>query len=381
MTQVNQPAVLPFGKYNVFDGSYFEETYYLINKFQQKVVEFQANEYFEDNQQVELYPLMEALEANGFGKVSLYKNETKFNKKEGLFSVYWYLFLRDEKIIIKIDQDKLKDLNKVVFRLSYMIATESVTTDEFLQIMKLAEGCVTEIVDDNVRYINIVNSNSKGLKMNRYQIKKPDVPDLDLYYGNGFTEKHQKFVTKISEQDHSGLFIFHGATGSGKTNYIRYLISRCRTEINFIFYPIALLRELTSPQLIPFISDYKNSVLILEESEDSVQTREGGGSADKASIANLLNISDGLLSDVLNLKIICTFNTNIKNLDKALLREGRLLGIHKFDKLPADNANRIATMNELNKNFTEPVTLAQIFNQPLNEDLSDFVSDEQKIGF
>lgn len=380
MAQVNQPEVLPFGKYNVFDGSYFEETYYLINKFQQKVVEFQANEYFEDNQQVALYPFMEALEANGFGKTSLYKNETKYNKKEGHFSVYWYLFVQDEKIIIKIDQDKLRELDHVVFRLSYMIATESVAVEDFMKIMKIAEGCITEVEDDNVRYINIVNSNSKGLKMNRYQIKKPRVPDLELYYGDGFTQKHQQFVNNVSAQDRSGLLIFHGATGSGKTNYIRYLISRCKAEVNFIFYPIALLRELTSPQLIPFISDYKNSVLILEESEDSVQTREGNA-VDKASIANLLNISDGLLSDVLNLKIICTFNTNIKNLDRALLREGRLLGIHKFDKLPVKNANEIAKINNLNKTFNEPMTLAQIFNQPLNEDLSDFVRDEQKIGF
>ena len=140
------------------------------------------------------------------------------------------------------------------------------------------------------------------------------------------------------------------------------------------------MRELTSPQIIPFISDYKNSVLILEESEDSVQTRDGVNS-DKTSIANLLNISDGLLSDVLNLKIICTFNTNIKNLDKALLREGRLLGIHKFDKLPVTNANRIAQLKNLDKNFEEPVTLAQIFNKSLNDDLSDFVGDGQKIGF
>ena len=288
--------------------------------------------------------------------------------------------MRNEEIIIKIDQDKVKDLKKIAFRLSYLIAIETVEVEDFMQIMKLAESCITEVKDDNVRYINIVNSNSKGLKMNRYQIKNPKVPNLDLYYGNGFSNKHDRFVATVSQQNRSGLFIFHGLTGSGKTNYIRYLINQCKAELNFIFYPIALLRELTSPQIIPFISDYKNSVLILEESEDSVQTREIGHS-DKASIANLLNISDGLLSDVLNLKIICTFNTNIKNLDKALLREGRLLGIHKFDKLPAENANQIAEMNKLDKHFEEPATLAQIFNQPLNEDLSDFVNDGQKIGF
>jgi len=370
----------PLGRYKVFDGSYFEETYYLINKFGQKIVEFQASEYFEDNQLVDLSSFVQKLEANGFGAVTIYKNETKYNKKEGHFAVYWYLFLRDEQIIIKIDQDKVKDLAKIHFRLSYMIGIEAIEVEDFIQIMKLAESCVSEMEDDRVRYINIVNSNSKGLKMNRYQIKNPEVPDLDLYYGDGFSGKHQRFVEKVSEQNRSGLFIFHGLTGSGKTNYIRYLINQCKAELNFIFYPIALLRELTSPQIIPFISDYKNSVLILEESEDSVQTRDGTGS-DKTSIANLLNISDGLLSDVLNLKIICTFNTNIKNLDKALLREGRLLGIHKFDKLPIDHANRIAALKKLDKNFEEPVTLAQIFNQPLNDDLSDFVNDEQKIGF
>lgn len=380
MKQDNQPEILPLGMYKVFDGSYFEESYYLINKFQKKVSEFQANEYFESNQLIKLGAFMEILERNGFGEVSLYKNETKFNKKEGLFAVYWYLFLRNEQIIIKIDQDKLKEIDDVSFRLSYMIGTEDVTTEDFLQILKLAENCVTEIEDDKVRYINIVNSNNKGFSMNRYKIKNPEIPDLDLYYGEDFSNKHARFVESVSARDHAGLFIFHGLTGSGKTNYIRYLINQCKAEINFIFYPIALLRELTSPKLIPFISEYKNSVLILEESEDSVQNRDDSYS-DKASIANLLNVSDGLLSDVLNLKIICTFNTNIRNLDKALLREGRLLGIHKFDKLPTENANRIAEIQKLDKSFKEPVTLAQIFNRSLNADLSDFMGDDQKIGF
>ena len=204
----------PLGRYKVFDGSYFEETYYLINKFGQKIIEFQANEYFEDNQLVELPSFVKKLEANGFGKVSIYKNETKYNKKEGHFGVYWYLFLCDEQIIIKIDQDKVKDLANVHFRLSYLIGVEAIQVEDFIQIMQLAESCVAEVEDDKVRYINIVNSNSKGLKMNRYQIKKPEVPDLDLYYGDGFSTKHQRFVEKVSEQNRSGLFIFHGLTST-----------------------------------------------------------------------------------------------------------------------------------------------------------------------
>lgn len=77
------------GKYKVFDGSYFEETYYLVNKFGKKIVEFQANEYFEDNQLIDFTSFIKVLGENGFGEVTIYKNETKFNQKEGHYSVYW----------------------------------------------------------------------------------------------------------------------------------------------------------------------------------------------------------------------------------------------------------------------------------------------------
>jgi hypothetical protein len=140
------------------------------------------------------------------------------------------------------------------------------------------------------------------------------------------------------------------------------------------------LREIASPELITFLSDYQDAVLIIEESEESVQARDSF-IGDKSSIANLLNVSDGLLSDVLNLKIICTFNTDIRNLDRALLREGRLLGIHRFDKINKENANQIASLNKIEKYFDEDVTLAQIFNRRLNDDFSDFIEKDKKLGF
>jgi glycosyltransferase involved in cell wall biosynthesis len=145
-------------------------------------------------------------------------------------------------------------------------------------------------------------------------------------------------------------------------------------------HEVALAYQSRYPDLITFLSDYQDAVLIIEESEDSVQARDLFNT-DKSSIANLLNVSDGLLSDVLNLKIICTFNTDIKNLDKALLREGRLLGIHRFEAIPAENANKIAKLNNIEREFKAPATLAQIYNEPLNEDFSDFSVRQKKIGF
>ncbi|NJL15716.1 MAG: AAA family ATPase [Microscillaceae bacterium] len=380
MSQESSPSRF-YGKYRVFDGNYFYESYYLLNKFDRRFVEFSVDDYFESNQLVRLSSFITALEENGFGSVSVYKHNTYFNKKEKRYSVDWYLFLRDEQIILSISNDNVRSPEEVLFRPHEVYAVEDFGPEDLEKIFVVAQDCLEQIQHDEKRYINIVSSMPRdGLRLNKYEIRQPNISDLDLYYGKGFSQKHQHILDLIHEKDRSGLFIFHGITGSGKTNYIRYLISAARPETNFIFYPITLLRELASPQLITFISDYQNAILVIEESEDSVQARDSFDS-DKTSIANLLNISDGLLSDVLNLKIISTFNTDIRNLDKALLREGRLLGIHKFGALSIENANRIARENGLDRSFKEPVTLAQIFNNPLKEDLSDFVSFDGKIGF
>ncbi len=370
-----------YGRYNVFDGSYFYESYYLINKFDQKLVEYTVDDFLESNQLVKLDSFLQVLTEQGYGEVKIYRHNTYFNKKEQRYSIDWYLFLKDEQIVMTINNDNIKSLEDISFRPHEALAIESISTPELMKIFELAEKCTIEIQHDSKRYINIVSSMPRdGLRLNKYEIKQPKINDLNLYYGAGFENKHSKILQMIHQKERSGLFIFHGLTGSGKTNYIRYLISQARPETNFIFYPITLLRELANPQLITFISDYQHSVLVIEESEDSVQTRDSF-SSDKTSIANLLNISDGLLSDVLNLKIISTFNTDIRNLDKALLREGRLLGIHKFGELPIENANKISQLNQLNRTFDKPVTLAQIFNNPLKEDLTDFVSTDIKIGF
>ncbi len=378
---MNQEQNPYLGKYNVFGDGYFSEDYYLLNSHNQKLIDFGVRDYFQNNQLVSLNQFLKLLEENGYTSISIYRRNTTYNKKETRYSIDWYLMLDDESIIINMTYDAVQKLDDVIFRFDMITAVENTPIEKLEKLFELATKCIIETKDDDKRYINIVgNTPRAGLTLRKHQIKPPTIPDLNLYYGNKFEEKHDILVKEVNEKNNSGLFIFHGVTGSGKTNYIRYLISKAKPEIEFIFYPITLLREITSPDLITFLSDYQNAVLIIEESEDSVQARDLFNT-DKSSIANLLNISDGLLSDVLNLKIICTFNTDIKNLDKALLREGRLLGIHRFDALPIENANKIAKLNKIEREFTAPATLAQIYNVPLNEDFSDFSVRQKKIGF
>jgi ABC-type dipeptide/oligopeptide/nickel transport system ATPase subunit len=369
------------GEYNVYDSGYFSEENYLLNKTGKKVITYRCYDFLERNKVVDIYRFVELLQEAGFHDINIFKRFTGFAKKDGKYSLEWTIFINNEAYLVPMSNENLKDLSKPTASFGAVFAEESGSIEVMQKIFEISKAASIDIDYEAKRYINIVGRAHRGaMTLKEHEIKSPKIPDLDLYYGQGFKEKHERFVEQINSKQHSGLFILHGISGSGKTNYIRYLINQVQPEIDFIFYPISLLRDITSPDLLTFLTDFPDSVLVIEESEDSIQSREIN-STDKASVANLLNISDGLLSDALNLKIICTFNTDIRNLDPALLREGRLLGIHKFEKLSPQNANKIAEVNKLEKTFSESVTLAQVFNKRLKSDLSDFMPETKKIGF
>ena len=91
-----------------------------------------------------------------------------------------------------------------------------------------------------------------------------------------------------------------------------------------------------------------------------------------------MNISDGLLSDCLNVQIICTFNSALHLIDSALLRKGRLIAKYEFNKLGAVKAQRLSDHLGFTNKIDKPMTIAEIANP---EDL-DFVQPSvQVVGF
>ena len=91
---------------------------------------------------------------------------------------------------------------------------------------------------------------------------------------------------------------------------------------------------------------------------------------------------DGLLSDILNIKIIVTFNTNLNNIDTALLRKGRLKYQYTFGSLCVEKTK--ALLKELygddydTDNVTKPMILADIYNI---EDNNAMQTPRKTIGF
>ena len=165
-------------------------------------------------------------------------------------------------------------------------------------------------------------------------------------------------MRRLSKENDKGLVLLHGKQGTGKTSYIRYLISSLKKKI--IFLPLNMAGEITSPNLISVLVENPNSIFIIEDAENIIMDREKNG---QSPVSALLNISDGLLSDCLNIQIICSFNTDITKVDTALMRKGRLIAKYEFKELEVEKAQKLSRKLGFDVIINSPMTLTEIYNQ------------------
>jgi ATP-dependent 26S proteasome regulatory subunit len=111
--------------------------------------------------------------------------------------------------------------------------------------------------------------------------------------------------------------------------------------------------------MTPFLIENSNSVLFIEDAERVITDRQTGGAN---GVSNILNITDGILSDILNIQIVATFNMDKAKIDSALLRKGRLIAEHKFDALPIEDSNNLLKHLGKDANASKPMTLTEIYN-------------------
>lgn len=245
----------------------------------------------------------------------------------------------------------------VEFNSNYMEVWHNGTQKAFIDETTALANAFKERRRRDPLEINLVIEERGKLSLKPMEIKRTKL-DLGLFYNEDFKSIDELVRKRLGKKKDKGIVLLHGLPGTGKTTYLRYLISRMRKRVLFLSPSIA--GKLMNPDFISLLIDNPDTVLIIEDAEHIIMDRKINSGS---SVSNLLNISDGLLADFLNIQLICTFNSSLTLVDEALLRKGRLIAKYEFGKLAVSQSQRLSNHLGFDTVITKPMTIAEIANQ------------------
>lgn len=283
-----------------------------------------------------------------------------FDYEDG--SIYFY---KDNFIQITSENGKEKDKCKLTF---YYPTSAKCVDEEFTQFMDI----------DKRPNIFMVNQDYGNFNFSKFNINLPETFDIGLNYGKNFESVSEKMIKSLHENS-SGLYMLHGRPGTGKTTYIRYLASVLKKDV--IFFPTSFVDEITNPSILSLLKKKQDCVMILEDAEKALTKRS---LSDQPSlVSTLLNMTDGILGDILKLNVIVTYNCDRQDIDEALLRKGRLKAEYSFQGLKQDDAKKLIKKLDIDIKPEDNMTLADIYYAKSDEELIGNIKtlEKPKIGF
>ena len=294
--------------------------------------------------------------------------KTEFSYTDTLNNVENYIPFGENAYILT-DYGMLKLLGRFTFsdeKYYRKVTSAVIYTDSEENKNKIEEffnQILVEIPKDvnSQKNLTVCTSGSYGIKQSKIKVKPFDC-DIKKNYNDDLP--YERF-TELINSEKEELILMHGDPGTGKTSIIKKLIHD-NPQTEFIYFDFNLLTTFSDSKIFEFLSEHKNHVFIIEDCEKLFTDRNNGN----RFLNTMLNLTDGIIGEAFGIKFLCTFNCPTNQIDKAVMREGRLSLIYEFKKLTLEKTK------EHIPSATSPMTLAQIYNQKDNG-----THKTQKIGF
>jgi hypothetical protein len=145
-------------------------------------------------------------------------------------------------------------------------------------------------------------------------------------YSSDVLAQYDHVLADLRRADPCGrVVVVEGIPGTGKTYLLRGLIQEA-PNATFVLLPANVLESLTGPSVINAMVNFRRSstgpIVFIMEDADAVLAPRAFDNMN--SIDVILNLGDGILGGALDIRIIATTNTKVKQMDEAILRPGRL---------------------------------------------------------
>jgi hypothetical protein len=229
---------------------------------------------------------------------------------------------------------------------------------------------------------------SNGLS---FQLLPNRIPDnfVEDNYTPAVIKGYERVLGDLTAEKPTGrIAIFDGPPGSGKTHLLKAMLQT--TGTTFVFVPPDLLPQLATPSFLPALIEFTRQqgqpiTFLVEDADMCITAREVGS---VSAVSAVLNLGDGILGQLMDIRLVMTTNAKVKDIDPAIRRPGRLSAMIGVEALPAEQAQRVYArlMGEAGKEatftFEGDATLAEIYQKAFDAGWTEPVMPvKRKMGF
>ena len=226
---------------------------------------------------------------------------------------------------------------------------------------------LTSLTSASESKVNLLSRDSTRFFFNTFALQKH--PFLSAAFSQKNNEFFGSIVDKLaSKKPYGRIHIFHGPPGTGKTSFIKSLITETlekfssikekekkryfdSRKIVFVYIPVSTFSFFSSPEAVGTLldegfSETSRIIFVIEDADNIIKKRVYDGD-DKDTLSNLLNFCDGITGQIFDIQCIVTSNIALDKIDPAFIRPGRLGSLVHFDVFSEDEKRRFCKEFEI----------------------------------
>ncbi len=264
----------------------------------------------------------------------------------------------------------------------------SLLTRSLEEIASFEENISKLLVEISEGEVYVITKGPKGPRLESIGIANNALERGN--YEDHVIKAYDNIIKDLKNKKNPGgrLSIIDGPAGTGKTHIIRGIMNEAESCI-FVIIPPENVVELSGPSLVPLLNetkqyvgrtDKKSIVIILEDADDILVPR---GRDNMSAISALLNYTDGIFGSLFDLRVIATTNAKKMQIEKALLRAGRLSQQVTVGEISAQKATEIYHRLGGDKTFVfdTPQILADVYAKAKGVEPQEPRKEEGALGF